>query len=79
MLAPESLSVRIRSHVAARTGKEKEAEDLLGELERRTVVYERAEEIELPSSSSKRSLMPKVAKLLGIGDSILPKKAPRWL
>ena len=78
-VAPESLSVRIRRMLQPVPGKEKEAEDLLGELERRTVVYERAEEINLPSLVRSALLMPKVAKLLGIGDSILPTQAPRWL
>ncbi len=49
------------------------------ELERRTVVYERADEIGLPSLVRSALLMPEVSRLLGIGDAILPTKAPRWL
>lgn len=75
----EPLSARISRMLLPVPSKEKEAQDLLEKLERRTVVYERADEINLPSLVRGALLMPEVSKLLGIGDAILPTQAPRWL
>ena len=75
----EALSIRIRRMLQPLPGKEKEAQDFLEELGRKTVVYERGDEIELPSLVRSALLMPKVTKLLGIGDAILPTQAPKWL
>jgi hypothetical protein len=76
---PEALSARIRRMLNAVPGKESEAEAFFEQLEARTVVYERADEIQLPSMVRSAFLMPAVSKLLGIGDAILPTRVPRWL
>src|SRR5579862_2863020 len=77
--APEGLSARIRRILNAVPGKEAEAEAFFEQLEVRTAVYERADEIQLPSMVRSAFLMPGISKLLGIGDAILPTQAPRWL
>ena len=75
----EPLSSRIRKILHSVPGKEKEAELLFGELERRTAAYSRGVEINLPSLVRGALLMPAVSRLLGIGDAILPSQTPRWL
>ena len=75
----DTLPVRIRRMLQPVPGREQEAQDFIEEIERRTVVYERSDEINLPSLVRSALLMPKVTKLLGIGDAILPTQAPKWL
>ena len=76
---PAPLSELIRKTLNPEPGKEKEAERLFADLEQKTVVYQRAIELDLPSLVRSALLMPDVSKLLGIGDAILPTQAPRWL
>ena len=76
---PAPLSELIRKTFNPEPGKEKEAERLFTDLEQKTVVYQRAIELDLPSLVRSALLMPDVSKLLGIGDAILPTQAPRWL
>jgi hypothetical protein len=77
--APEPLSSRIRRIVNPVPGREQEAENLFKELEKRTATYRRGIEINLPSLVRGALLMPAVARLLGIGDAIVPSQTPRWL
>jgi hypothetical protein len=76
---PTPLAQLIRNTLSPAPGKEAQAERLFDQLERRTAVYKRAVEINLPSLVRSALLMPAVSKLLGIGDAILPTQAPRWL
>ncbi len=73
------LSDVIRRTLSPAPGKEKEAEAIFAEVEQRTAVYCRADEINLPSLIRGALLMPEVSRLLGIGDAILPTQTPRWL
>lgn len=76
---PPPLPELIRTVLSPAPGKEKEAERLFDTLERRTAVYRRAIEINLPALVRSALMMPAVSRLLGIGDAILPTQAPRWL
>lgn len=73
------LSTLIHRAMSPAPGKEKAAEQLFEEIERRTIIYRRADEINLPSLIRSALLMPAVSRLLGIGDAILPTQTPRWL
>ena len=77
--APMPLSTLIHRAMSPAPGKEKAAEQLFEEIERRTIIYRRADEINLPSLIRSALLMPAVSRLLGIGDAILPTQTPRWL
>lgn len=76
---PEPLSDRIRRMLDPVPGKEHEAQQLFEELERRTTIYRRADEINFPSLVRSALLMPAVSRLLGIGDAVLPSQVPKWL
>jgi hypothetical protein len=73
------LSDVIRRSMSPVPGKEREAQELFTLIERQTVIYRRADEINVPSLIRGALLMPAVSRLLGIGDAILPAQAPRWL
>ena len=73
------LSDVIRRSFSPIAGKEVEAEKLFSDIERRTCVYRKADEIEFTSLVRGALLMPAVSTLLGIGDCILPTQVPRWL
>ncbi|MFY9680865.1 MAG: SIR2 family protein [Candidatus Sulfotelmatobacter sp.] len=76
---PAPLSLLIRNALSPARGKEKLAESLFDELERKTVIYRRYKEANVPSLVRGALLMPSVSRLLGIGDTILPTQVPRWL
>ena len=69
----------IRKQIAPAAGKETIADRLLDNLEKKTVVYDKSEQIELPSLVRGALLMPAISQLFGISDAILPTQVPLWL
>jgi hypothetical protein len=78
-VGPRPVSDVIRRSFNAVAGKEREAERLFEQIERRTAVFQKADEIGLTSVVRAALLMPAVSRLLGIGDYIQPTQVPRWL
>ena len=76
---PAPISDLIRRVLVPVQSKEKEAERLFKELERRTPVYRKSVQINLPSLVRGALVMPRISRLLGISDAILPTQVPRWL
>lgn len=76
---PRPVSEVVRLTFSPQKGKEAEAEKLFEEIERRTSVYRKADEIGLASLARGALIMPAVSRLLGIGNYILPTQVPRWL
>jgi hypothetical protein len=76
---PITIAEIIRKSFNSVPGRESEAEELFEELEKRTLIYGKADEIALPSLVRSALLMPSISNLLGIGDAILPNQTPRWL
>jgi hypothetical protein len=76
---PQSVSVILHRWFNAVPGKEEGAQTFLNLVERRTTIYRRSVEIDLPALTRDALQMPRVRKLLGIGDAILPTQTPRWL
>lgn len=69
----------IRGQIRPMPGREGQAEKLLDGLEKKTAIYAKSEEIELPSLIRGALLMPSISQLLGISDAILPTQVPMWL
>ncbi len=78
-LLPEPMSDTVRKLIKPVKGKENEAEVIIGEVERRTLVYKRGNEVNMPSLVRGALMMPAISRLLGIGDAITPSQVPRWL
>jgi hypothetical protein len=76
---PLPLPELIRKALTPAPGKERLAEGLFDTLERKTAVYTRYKETNVPGLVRAAVLMPAVSKLLGVGDTILPTQVPRWL
>lgn len=70
---------RIRAQLTPTPGKEAEAERLFSDIEARVTVFDEGERVELPSLVRAAFMMPDVARLLGIGDAIVPSQIPTWL
>lgn len=71
--------VHIRRQIHAVPGKEADAERLISDLETRIVLFADADKIELASLVRDSFMMPDVARLLGVGEAILPSQVPMWL
>ena len=61
------------------TRKESIAEKLISDLEKKVVSFDEAGKIDMASLVRASLMMPGVARLLGIGEAILPTQAPKWL
>jgi hypothetical protein len=69
----------IRRQLTPMLGKEDIAEKLFSDLEQRTVVFDETSRVDLAGSVRAAVMMPEVARLLGIGEAIVPTNVPRWL
>jgi hypothetical protein len=69
----------IRRLITPAPGKESAAETLFSELESKVEVFDEADKMELASLARASVMMPEVARLLGIGEAILPAQVPKWL
>jgi hypothetical protein len=69
----------IRRLITPASGKESVAETLFSELESKVEVFGEADKMELASLARGSVMMPEVARLLGIGEAILPTQVPKWL
>lgn len=76
---PQSIGTHIRRQLAPAPGMEAEAEKLFSELESKVIMFGDGLKLELASSVRASFMMPEVAKLLGIGEAILPSQVPIWL
>jgi hypothetical protein len=76
---PESPGVILRRTVKPTVGKEAEGEKLISEVESRIVVFAEGDRMELANLTRAAFMMPDVARLLGIGEAILPSQVPSWL
>jgi hypothetical protein len=76
---PESTGTYIRRQLTSAPGKEGAAERLFSDLENRVVPFDEAGKIEMASLVRASLMMPDVARLLGIGEAILPTQVPKWL
>jgi hypothetical protein len=75
----ESAGRYIRRQIVPASGKESVAEKLISDLEKRVTVFDEARKIEMASLVRASLMMPDVARLLGIGEAILPSQTPKWL
>lgn len=75
----ESAGTFIRRQVSPAPGQEAIAEKMISDLEQKVIPFDEAGKIEMASLVRASLMMPGVAKLLGIGEAILPTQAPRWL
>lgn len=71
--------VLLRRQITPTPGNESDAEKLISDVETRIVLFEDADRIELASLVRASFMMPDVARLLGIGEAILPSQVPVWL
>jgi len=76
---PETPGAILRREVKPAAGREAEAERLIAEVESRIVVFAAGDKIELANLARASFMMPDVARLLGIGEAILPSQVPSWL
>ena len=76
---PQAAGPFIRRQLTPAPGKETLAEKLFEELEKKTVVFDKGDRMNLASLVRASVMMPGVARLIGIGEAILPSQAPRWL
>jgi hypothetical protein len=69
----------IRNQIHSVSGKESIVDKLLSELERKVETFADADTMEMASLVRASVMMPEVARLLGIGEAILPSQVPKWL
>ena len=60
-------------------GKESVAEALFSELESKVEVFGEADKMDVANQVRASVMMPEIARLLGIGEAILPTQMPKWL
>jgi SIR2-like domain len=77
--AVEPSGALIRRQIVPAPGNESIAEKLFSELEGRVRVFGEGDNMELASLVRTSLMMPDVARLLGIGEAILPSQVPQWL
>ena len=77
--APETPGAILRRAVKPTAGKETEGEKLISEVESRIVVFAEGDKMELANLTRASFMMPDVARLLGIGEALLPSQVPLWL
>jgi hypothetical protein len=75
----ESPGALIRRQITPFPGKASVAEALFSELESKVEVFGEADQMELAGLTRASVMMPEVARLLGIGEAIVPAQAPKWL
>ncbi len=69
----------IRRQLAPAPGKESVTEKLFSDLEGKVIVFDEGGKIDLAGLVRASLMMPDVARLLGIGEAILPTQVPSWL
>jgi SIR2-like domain/SEC-C motif len=77
--APISVAELIGRYVLPLPGKEENAKELFQLIEKCTIVYSKANLVDVPALTRDALLMPQIPKLLGIGDAISPDRLPQWL
>jgi hypothetical protein len=75
----ETVGTNIRRQIKPVPGKESKAEELFSDLETRVILFNDADRIEMAGLVRASFMMPEVARLLGIGEAILPSQTPAWL
>ena len=76
---PESVGTHIRRQLKPAPGMEAEVEKLFSELEAKVILFDDGLRLELADLVRASFMMPEVARLLGIGEAILPSQIPIWL
>jgi hypothetical protein len=76
---PESVGMHIRRQLKPVPGMEAAVERLFSELEPKVILFAEESETELADLMRASLMMPEVARLLGIGEAILPSQVPIWL
>lgn len=69
----------IRRQITPAKGSESVVEKLFSELESKVEIFGEADKLELAGLVRASVMMPEVARLLGIGQAILPSQVPKWL
>jgi len=69
----------IRRQLTSVPGKEAEAEKLFSNIETKVIVFADAMTMDTANLIRASFMMPDVARLLGIGEAILPSQIPIWL
>jgi hypothetical protein len=69
----------IRRQIQPVVGREGAGERLISDLEGKVTVFGEAEQIDMAGLVRASVMMPDVARLLGVGEAIMPSQVPRWL
>ena len=75
----QPVSTFIRRQIVPAPGKEAAAEKQFSDLENKVIIFDEAGKLDLAGLVRASLMMPDVARLLGIGDAILPTQVPSWL
>src|SRR5579859_432676 len=74
-----NVSILIRRQFAPAPHEEADAEMLFVQIEKQTTIFDNGGELELANLVRSSIMRPDVARLLGIGEAILPAQVPSWL
>jgi len=76
---PETAGDIIRRSIHPAPGNESIVEGLLSNLESKVKLFGDADKMDVANQVRASVMMPEIARLLGIGEAILPIQMPKWL